>query len=112
MSLKVAAKEATAGHGGLRGWTQPEDTGCHPQPPHRRRRGGGLRAEGSSICVTRWTVFGFVLFCFKKTYLKQLAVVTTPQEYWSTCGAQIHTHLSLQLTSELDWHLPNQIVFI
>lgn len=53
----------------------------------------------------------FFLF-FKKTYLKQFALLTTPQGYWSTCGAQIHTHISLQLTSELDWHLANQIEFI
>ena len=52
----------------------------------------------------------FFSFFFKKTYLKQFAVLATPQGYWSTCGAQIHTHLSLQLTSELDWHLANQIV--
>lgn len=86
--------------------------GAISQPPHCCRRRVDLRAEDFDQLEFVSLDGPFFFFFFKKTYLKQFAVLATPQGYWSTCGAQIHTHLSLQLTSELDWHLANQIVFI
>lgn len=46
----------------------------------------------------------------KKTYLKQFTVVTTPYGYWGP--ATLYTHRSLQLTSELDSDLADQILFV